>query len=84
MVLHVNALLLNNNCLRDLKDMHDTLTEYVLWEPDRLQWINLSYNHLVKIDEEILKFQNLKTLQLHGNYVKDLEEVRKLNLLPEL
>ena len=64
--------------------MHDTLTEYVLWEPDRLQWINLSYNHLVKIDEEILKFQNLKTLQLHGNYVKDLEEVRKLNLLPEL
>ena len=35
-VLHVNALLLNNNCLRDLKDMHSTLSEYVLYEPDRL------------------------------------------------
>lgn len=61
-VLHVNALLLNNNCLRDLKDMHSTLCDYVLYEPDRLQWINLSYNYLVKIDEEILKFHNLKTL----------------------
>ena len=64
--------------------MHSTLTEYVLYEPDRLQWINLSYNYLVKIDDEILNFQGLKTLQLHGNYIRELEEVRKLNLLPEL
>ena len=35
-ILHVNALLLNNNCLRDLKDMYSTLTDYVLYEPDRL------------------------------------------------
>lgn len=83
-VLHVNALLLNNNALRDLKDMYSTLCNYVLYEPDRLQWLNLSYNYLVKIDDEILQLQNLKTLQLHGNCIKDLEEVRKLNLLPEL
>lgn len=54
--LHVNALLLNNNYLRDLKDLHSTLVDYVLWEPDRLQWLNLSYNYLIKIDPEILKF----------------------------
>ena len=83
-VLHVNALLLNNNCLRDLNGFYSTLCDYVLYEPDRLQWLNLSYNYLVKIDKEILKFQGIKSLQLHGNFVKDLEEVRKLNLLPEL
>ena len=55
-ILHVNALLLNNNKIRDLKDLHSTLCDYVLYEPDRLQWINLSYNFLVKIDEEILNF----------------------------
>lgn len=61
-VLHVNALLLNNNYLRDLKDLHSTLCEYVLYEPRRLQWLNLSYNYLVKIDAEINKFVDLKTL----------------------
>lgn len=82
--LHVNAILLNNNYLRDLKDFHVTLTRDVLEEPDRLQWINLSYNYLEKIDKELLNFPQLKSLQLHGNYIRELEEVRKLNLLPEL
>ena len=35
-VLHVNAILLNNNFLRDLKDLHVTLVRDVLEEPDRL------------------------------------------------
>lgn len=61
-ILHVNALLLNNNCLRDLNQLNETLCNYVLYEPYRLQWINLSYNYLVKIDKEILNFQALKTL----------------------
>ena len=64
--------------------MYDTLSQYVLYEPDRLQWLNLSYNYLVKIDPEILKFTQLKSLQLHGNYVKELEEVRKLNQIGTL
>jgi len=75
---------LNNNYLRDLKDFHVTLTRDVLEEPDRLQWINLSYNYLEKIDKELLNFPQLKSLQLHGNFIRELEEVRKLNLLPEL
>jgi len=48
-------------------------------DPTQLLWLNLSFNYLVKIDEEILNFPNLKSLQLHGNYIADLEEVRKLN-----
>ena len=82
--LHVNAILLNNNMLRDLNGLHNTLCKHVLYEPERLQWINLSYNYLVKIDPELLEFQTLKSLQLHGNFIRELGEVQKLNLLPEL
>ena len=80
----VNTILLNNNEIRDLVGFSDTLSTYVLHEPDRLQWLNLSYNYLVKIDAEILKFGQLKSLQLHGNFIADLEEVRKLNELGTL
>lgn len=38
----------------------------------------MSYNYLVKIEPEILQFPFLKSLQLHGNFIADLEEVRKL------
>ena len=43
---HVNSLLLNNNEIRDIKGLYPVLREYVLFEPDRLQWLNLSYNYL--------------------------------------
>lgn len=32
----------------------------------------------------VTDFPYLKTLYLHGNYILSLEEVRKLNTLPEL
>ncbi len=31
------------------------------------------------LDPEIKRFTNLKSLQLHGNYINDLEEIRKLS-----
>lgn len=80
----VNTILLNNNEIRDLNLFWTTLSESVLHEPERLQWLNLSYNYLIKIDSEILKFPQLKSLQLHGNFIADLEEVRKLNDLSTL
>ena len=49
-----------------------------MWEPSRLEWLDLSYNFQVKIEPEILEFPNLKTLYLHGNFIANLEEVRKL------
>ena len=80
----MNSLLLNNNEVRDIKGLYSVLREYVLFEPDRLQWLNLSYNYLVKIDADILDFANLKSLQLQGNYINDLEEVVKLSNLSQL
>jgi Leucine-rich repeat (LRR) protein len=79
--LYTNAVMLNNNEIRDLKGLYDTLNVSVLYNINYLQWINLSYNYLVTLDPEIKQFKNLKSLQLHGNYINDLEEVKKLGEL---
>lgn len=50
-------------------------------QPEKLMWINLSFNFLTKIDAEILNFPMLKTLLLHGNYISEMEEVKKLQNL---
>ena len=44
----------------------------------------MSYNYLETIEDEILKFPNLKTLYLHGNYIASLDETRKLGQLKDL
>jgi Leucine-rich repeat (LRR) protein len=71
------ALFLNNNEIRTLKALPDTL-QYVMYRPENLEWLDLSYNYLQTIDKELLDFPNLKTLYLHGNYIANLDEVRKL------
>jgi Leucine-rich repeat (LRR) protein len=71
------ALFLNNNEIRTLKLLPETL-QYVMYRPENLEWLDLSYNYLQKIDKELLEFPNLKTLYLHGNYIDNLEEARKL------
>ena len=75
----VTSLLLNSNEIRDITGLANTL----LWvlpksNPNQLQWLNLSYNYLTKIDPEILNFPLLKSLSLHGNYISEIEEVKKL------
>lgn len=56
----------------------------VMWNHQNLQWIDLSYNHLQGIDEEILNFPHLKVLYMHGNEITNLEECRKLQQLVNL
>ena len=77
------ALFLNNNEIRTLKYLPDTL-KYVMYRPENLEWLDLSYNYLQTIDRELLEFPNLKTLYMHGNYIVNLEEVRKLQDIPTL
>jgi Leucine-rich repeat (LRR) protein len=74
---------LNNNEIRSIFGLRNVL-ETVMWEPSKLEWLDLSYNYLVKIEHEILEFPNLKTLYLHGNYISNLEEVKKLHDLEQL
>ena len=63
-VYHVNSVLLNNNEIREIGGLFNVLKESVLYDIEKLQWLNLSYNYLVKIDADISEFVNLKTLQL--------------------
>ena len=76
---------MNNNEIRDFRGLGDTLY-YVLPSSNASSLIrlNLSYNYLQRIDAEILHFPNLKTLNLHGNYIADLEETKKLSDLSQL
>jgi Leucine-rich repeat (LRR) protein len=77
------ALFLQNNFIRTLGGLRDTLDE-VMFNPDNLLWLDLSYNYLENIEDELLKFTQLKTLYLHGNYFSNMEQVRKLNQFEDL
>lgn len=77
------SIFLNNNEIRTVFGLRSIL-DSVMFDPSRLEWLDLSYNYLVKIEPEILDFPNLKTLYLHGNYITSLDEVKKLQDLPYL
>ena len=55
-----------------------------MFSPDKLEWLDLSSNYLEKIEPEITQFVNLKSLQLHSNYISNLDECKKLAHLPYL
>lgn len=61
-----------------------SILQSVMYNPHKLQWLDLSYNYLVKINDEIPKFTQLKTLHLNNNYIFSLEEVVKLQNLEHL
>lgn len=74
---------LNNNKLTSIKDM-EILVESVLEHPEKLGWIDFSFNFITTIDESITKFPNLKIVYFHGNRITDIEEVFKLRNLKQL
>ena len=71
------TLFLQNNELRSLVGMAETL-EIVMWNSKNLLWLDISYNYLTTIDDDLLDFPELKTLYLHGNYIQNLEQTKKL------
>ncbi|CAH1110153.1 unnamed protein product [Psylliodes chrysocephalus] len=74
---------LNNNKLKTFKNI-DQLLDTVLEHPEKLEWLDLSFNQIINIDESISKFPNLKMLYLHGNCINEFNEIAKLKLLHNL
>lgn len=77
------CLRLNNNSLTEL----GALMEIVVTKfenPSQLAWLDLSFNELTNIHPVITEFENLQILYLHGNLIKDLKEVEKLNVMKNL
>ena len=56
------------------------LTEVMVCDPySNLLWLDLSYNYLEAIEDDLLQLPNLQTLYMHGNYISNLEETKKLS-----
>ncbi|XP_029442646.1 leucine-rich repeat-containing protein 51-like isoform X2 [Rhinatrema bivittatum] len=81
--LMTQAIRLNNNTLTELTNFSEVM-ERVMEEPNRLAWIDLSFNDLSTIDPVLTVFPNLFVLNLHGNSINRLSEVDKLASLPNL
>ena len=77
------ALFLQNNEIRTVFELPKVLVD-VMYNPENLLWLDLSYNYLETIEADLLEFRQLKTLYLHGNYVSNLDETKKLNGFPDL
>lgn len=52
---YCTSIFLNNNELRTIGSLRNIL-DFVMWNPERLEWLDLSYNYLEHIEPEILKF----------------------------
>lgn len=52
---YCRSLFLNNNELRTIGNLRSIL-DFVMWNPEKLEWLDLSYNYIQEIEPEILKF----------------------------
>jgi len=78
------SLFMQQNQLRTIVGLSSILKD-VMWNSGKLLWIDLSYNYLEKIEDELVNnFPCLRTVYLHNNYIVNMDEVRKLNTLPDL
>ena len=75
-----NSVFLQNNELRNVVNLPMVLKEVMVCDPfTNLKWLDLSYNILETIEEDLLQLKSLQTLYLHGNYISNLEETKKLS-----
>lgn len=77
------SLKLGYNALADLTGLYEWC-ELNFESPENITSLDLSFNCLQHIPEEILKFPNLKCLYLHGNKIREISELDKLKKLEQL
>lgn len=77
------AIKFNNNTLTDMAGISDVISS-MLFNPTVLSSVDLSFNDISKIGQEICMFPSLKFLYLHGNSIFQVQEVDKLATLPNL
>lgn len=78
-----STLWLSNNFLSSMEGLQ-RLVDRVLDDPAYLSWLDLSFNEINEIGEDIEKFTNLKILYLHGNKITNIIEILKLRKLQNL
>ena len=75
--------MLGYNKIREIKDFAPII-KAVMTRWDKLQWVDLSHNYLMKLDYDFQDFPTLKTLYLHCNYLYSFDELTKLSNLTNL
>ncbi|KAK2588791.1 hypothetical protein KPH14_001667 [Odynerus spinipes] len=71
---------LSNNLLKSMEGL-ENLVRAVLEDPTSLSWLDLSFNDINEIGDDIAKFPNLKILYLHGNNISNINDILKLRKL---
>ncbi|KAJ8675285.1 hypothetical protein QAD02_011071 [Eretmocerus hayati] len=78
-----SSIWLSNNSLENLSHLEELVTELVGGTRD-VRWLDLAYNILSDVDDELLKFKKLTILYLHGNRISDMNSLVKLRKLTHL
>ncbi|XP_014470780.1 PREDICTED: leucine-rich repeat-containing protein 51-like [Dinoponera quadriceps] len=78
-----STLWLSNNLLSSMDGLQ-RLANRVLDDPAHLSWLDLSFNEISEIGEDIEQFANLKILYLHGNKISNIADVLRLKKLSNL
>ncbi|CAL1679612.1 unnamed protein product [Lasius platythorax] len=78
-----STLWLSNNLLSSTEGLQ-RLVNRVLDDPVYLSWLDLSFNEINEIGEDIEKFTNLKILYLHGNKISNIADTLRLRKLQNL
>ncbi|OAD60981.1 Leucine-rich repeat-containing protein 51 [Eufriesea mexicana] len=77
------SLWLSNNLLTSMNGF-ESLAHKVLDDPTNLSWLDLSFNEIERIGDDIIKFPNLKIFYLHGNNISNINDIVKLKKLQTL
>jgi len=75
---------LNNNLLESAVGLPQALESAMPNPLLNLQWLDISFNQLVTVEPDLLRFLNLKALYMHGNCISRLSAVDRLRKLPKL
>jgi len=83
------AIKLNNNLFEtlgpDIVGVLNSIPHTPVPRPElNLQWLDLSFNRLVKVESSLLSLKNLKSLYLHANNILTLVQFEKLDGLEHL
>ena len=79
-----NSIRFSYNKLKNTEHIKEAIT-FLLKDPLKIKWLDLSFNEIIELDESICAFENLTTLYLHSNKITDLNKLMKiLTRLPSL
>lgn len=78
-----NVIRLSNNSLVDTRGLYQLALDLVEC-PEDIAWLDLSFNEIEEVTDDILEFPNLKMIYLHGNKISSLTDLSRLKLLPNL